>query len=170
MEAFKARLDVALGSMVWWLATLHIAGGWNSMIIVVLFNPSHSMILWASPLQACFNKLKIGRSLFTSTKKCVAILCWEVLQKVAIYVWNLFMGSVNLTFHCSCSVPNSSQSVFLDLLLVFIEPDRRVKLTTFIAWSMHGVVLEEIKYAMLILNMHYWELYQRLFYVYWHCI
>jgi len=27
MEAFKARLDVALGSMVWWLATLHIAGG-----------------------------------------------------------------------------------------------------------------------------------------------
>jgi len=25
-EAFKARLDVALGSLVWWLATLHIAG------------------------------------------------------------------------------------------------------------------------------------------------
>ena len=24
---FKARLDVALGSLVWWLATLHIAGG-----------------------------------------------------------------------------------------------------------------------------------------------
>jgi len=27
LEAFKARLDVALGSLVWWLATLHIAGG-----------------------------------------------------------------------------------------------------------------------------------------------
>jgi len=26
-EAFKARLDVALGSLDWWLATLHIAGG-----------------------------------------------------------------------------------------------------------------------------------------------
>jgi len=26
-EKFKARLDVALGSLVWWLATLHIAGG-----------------------------------------------------------------------------------------------------------------------------------------------
>ena len=26
-EAFKARLEVALGSLVWWLATLHIAGG-----------------------------------------------------------------------------------------------------------------------------------------------
>ena len=45
LEAFKARLDVALGSLVWWLATLHIAGGWNWVSIVVLFNPGHSMIL-----------------------------------------------------------------------------------------------------------------------------
>jgi len=27
LEAFKARLDVALCSLVWWLVTLHIAGG-----------------------------------------------------------------------------------------------------------------------------------------------
>ena len=27
LEAFKARLHVALGSLVWWLATLHAAGG-----------------------------------------------------------------------------------------------------------------------------------------------
>jgi len=27
LEAFKARLDVALDSLVCWLATLHIAGG-----------------------------------------------------------------------------------------------------------------------------------------------
>ena len=27
LEAFKARLDVALGSLVWWLVTLHKAGG-----------------------------------------------------------------------------------------------------------------------------------------------
>jgi len=27
LEAFKARLDMALGSLVWWPATLHIAGG-----------------------------------------------------------------------------------------------------------------------------------------------
>ena len=26
LEAFKARLDVALGSLVWWLVTLHIVG------------------------------------------------------------------------------------------------------------------------------------------------
>ena len=26
LEAFKVRLDVALGSLVWWLATLHMAG------------------------------------------------------------------------------------------------------------------------------------------------
>ena len=27
LEPFKARLDVALGSLVWWLVTLHIARG-----------------------------------------------------------------------------------------------------------------------------------------------
>ena len=47
LEAFKARLNVALGSLVWWLATLHIAGGWNEMFTVVLFNPGHSVILWS---------------------------------------------------------------------------------------------------------------------------
>ena len=46
MEVFKARLDVALGSLVCWLVILHIAGGWNWMSIVVLFNPGHSMSLW----------------------------------------------------------------------------------------------------------------------------
>ena len=44
LQAFKARLDVALGSLVCWLVTLHIAGGWDWMIIVVLFNPGHSMM------------------------------------------------------------------------------------------------------------------------------
>jgi len=46
LQAFKARLDVALGSLGCWLVTLHIAGGWNWMGIVGLFNPGHSMILW----------------------------------------------------------------------------------------------------------------------------
>ena len=45
LEAFKARLDVALGCLVWWLAVLYIAGGWNQMIIVVLFIPDHSLVL-----------------------------------------------------------------------------------------------------------------------------
>ena len=27
LGAFRARLDVALGSLLWWLVTLHIAGG-----------------------------------------------------------------------------------------------------------------------------------------------
>ena len=45
LEAFKAGLDVALGSLGCWLATLHVAGGWNWMSIVVLFNPGYSVIL-----------------------------------------------------------------------------------------------------------------------------
>ena len=43
LQAFKARLDVALGSLDCWLLTLHIAGGWNWMSTVVLFSPDHSM-------------------------------------------------------------------------------------------------------------------------------
>jgi len=42
LQAFKARLDVALGSLGCWLATLHTAGGWNEMITAVLFNPGPS--------------------------------------------------------------------------------------------------------------------------------
>ena len=38
-------LDVALGSLVCWLATLHIAGGWNWVSIAVLYNPGHAVIL-----------------------------------------------------------------------------------------------------------------------------
>jgi len=45
LQAVKARLDVALGSLVCWLATLHIAGSWNWVSIVVLCNPGHSMVL-----------------------------------------------------------------------------------------------------------------------------
>ena len=45
LQAFKARLDVTVGSLVCWLVTLHIAGGWNWMNTVVLFNPGHSRIL-----------------------------------------------------------------------------------------------------------------------------
>ena len=55
LEAFEARLDVALGSLGGWLATLHIAGGWNWVITVVLFNLCHSMILMAiDDLLVCF--------------------------------------------------------------------------------------------------------------------
>ena len=45
LQAFKARLDVALGSLGCWLATLHTAGDWNWMSTVVLCNPGHSIIL-----------------------------------------------------------------------------------------------------------------------------
>jgi len=46
LQAFKARLDVALGSLVWCLLTLHLAGSLKlDDIAVVLFNPGHSMVL-----------------------------------------------------------------------------------------------------------------------------
>ena len=55
LEAFKARVDVALGNLAWWLATLHIAGALKLVITVVLFYPGHSMIL-------CWHLGILGRS------------------------------------------------------------------------------------------------------------
>ena len=49
LEAFKARLDVALGSLVCWLATLHIAGGLKLRDYCGPFQPRlfcDSMVLW----------------------------------------------------------------------------------------------------------------------------
>ena len=45
LEAFKARLDVALGSLVWCLVTQHIAGGFKLDDHCGPFNPGHSLIL-----------------------------------------------------------------------------------------------------------------------------
>ena len=39
LEAFRARLDVALGSLVWWFATLHTAGGLKLGDLQGLFHP-----------------------------------------------------------------------------------------------------------------------------------
>ena len=53
LQAFKARLDVALGSLGCWLVTLHTAGGWNWMSIEVLFNPGHSVIVCSMESCTC---------------------------------------------------------------------------------------------------------------------
>ena len=45
LEAFRVRLDRALGSLSWWVAALPITAGWNRVIFKVLSNLSHSMIL-----------------------------------------------------------------------------------------------------------------------------
>ena len=50
LQAFKARLDVALGSLGCWLATLHTAMGLELMGTVVLSNPGHAVILYLLPL------------------------------------------------------------------------------------------------------------------------
>jgi len=50
LEVLKARLDEALGSLTWWLATLPTAGRWNWVILKAPSNPSHSVI-WFYGLQ-----------------------------------------------------------------------------------------------------------------------
>jgi len=61
LQAFKARLDVALGSLGCWLVTLHIAGGWNGMSIVVLFNPGHSMTMTLCLEQEDRDKIDVNK-------------------------------------------------------------------------------------------------------------
>ena len=45
LEVFKARLDGALGNLVWWEVSLPRAGGWNWMDFKAPSNPNHSMSL-----------------------------------------------------------------------------------------------------------------------------
>ena len=46
LEVFKARLDGALGNLVWWEVSLPMAGGWNWMVFKVPSNPNHSIIYY----------------------------------------------------------------------------------------------------------------------------
>jgi len=48
LAVFKARLDRALSSLVWWKVSLSMAGGWNWTIYKVPSNPNHSMIYGTS--------------------------------------------------------------------------------------------------------------------------
>lgn len=45
LEVLKARLDGALGSLVWWDVSLPMAGGWDWVVFKVPSNPKHSLIL-----------------------------------------------------------------------------------------------------------------------------
>ena len=44
LEVYEARLDGALGNLVWWEVSLAMAGGWNQMDFKVPSNPNHSVI------------------------------------------------------------------------------------------------------------------------------
>ena len=45
LEVFEARLDGALGNLVWWEVSLPMARGWNWMGFKIPSNPNHSAIL-----------------------------------------------------------------------------------------------------------------------------
>jgi len=43
LEALKTRVDEALGSLIWWVAALPMAEGWNSMGFKVSYNSCRSV-------------------------------------------------------------------------------------------------------------------------------
>lgn len=44
-KMLKTRLDRILGSLIWWMATLIVAEGWNEITLDVPSIPTHPMIL-----------------------------------------------------------------------------------------------------------------------------
>jgi len=46
LEAFKVRLDGALGCLIWWVVALSVAGGWNWLGFKVPSKVSHPTVLW----------------------------------------------------------------------------------------------------------------------------
>ena len=64
LEAFKARLDEALGSRSWWVAALPTAGSWKWISFEDPSNLNHSVILWSN---------KQLTSVSEDTSKCAAL-------------------------------------------------------------------------------------------------
>jgi len=91
-----SRPGWTLGSLVCWLVTLHIAGGWNWMSIVVLFNPGHSMVLWI----AFF--ISVGYSSDSKSNE-TAIEIWQ---------WSLNSHFMLLPVVFSAEVGSQSQTVY----------------------------------------------------------
>ena len=78
LEAFKARLDVALGSLGCWLATLHIAGGvgtgWS------LWSFSAQAILWFYEIQ----QLPANGAATAQAKASHNRLLWYLFPKMVL--------------------------------------------------------------------------------------
>jgi len=76
LEAFKARLDVALGSLVWWLVTLHIAGGlkldlWGPFQPRPLYDSMTMMNISLCSVLGQSDCLNVWRAGETSNRTCV---------------------------------------------------------------------------------------------------
>ena len=96
-----AGLDVALGSLVCWLATLHTAGGWNYMSIAILSNPGHSMILSFCDLfhtSVFLNAVTVGCYHLCFVPSPLAELritrCWQ--QPVSLCIYNIHIFTTAL--------------------------------------------------------------------------
>jgi len=118
LAVFKARLDGALSTLVWWKMSLLMARGWNQMISKVPSNPNHSVILWfydpnmvLEPLYICKvvciltslssfgreNKTNVSSTNCTCSwitlERCEALLCTYIY----LHLWR------KLTMPCATS-------------------------------------------------------------------
>ena len=70
LEAFKARAQRwGPGNLIWWVAALPVAEGWNWLDFKVLSNPSHSVILQFYDLPVCEEDAAIKEWLVVITEQ-----------------------------------------------------------------------------------------------------
>ena len=84
LEAFKARLDVALGSLLWWLATLHIVGGLKLDDHCGPFQPRpfyDSMSFTCLANKICCNKYCKGSSWWLLLLLCKANMKYRLMTQ-----------------------------------------------------------------------------------------
>ena len=56
LAGFKARLDGAWSTLLWWKGALPRAGGWNEMVCKVPSNPNRSVILWTRAMSCLWTR------------------------------------------------------------------------------------------------------------------
>jgi len=78
LEAFKARLDVALGSLVWWLVTLYMAG---ELKLDYLWDPFQRKPFYDSTLGGLFC---FFHSVFVVSLKCIYVSTFKALLETWI--------------------------------------------------------------------------------------
>jgi len=130
---------VALGSLVWWLATLHIAGGWNYMIIVVLFNPGLPWFYDSMKVHQTMKYRKCDHALFLENC-CTFTVLQEVIPYLQYEIWNF---SVKSLFLHTQYIPGINSSGW-DLISSSLSPKLQRSVNSSSKWQDLNVITSSL--------------------------
>ena len=84
LEALKAILDGALGSLIWWVIVLLTAGDWDWVGFKVPSSPSNSVILWFLSKRFCHKQILVYKLGFWFSYICIM---WWYCSVWVDYEW-----------------------------------------------------------------------------------